>query len=659
MKATAARLAARLAEQAARFDEAGSAGSGSEGPEVAAGGPRASKRLRGESAGIGAGGDQYPHKDAWYSDVQDDPSVKGKDVVSGDDEVALSVVVLDSESDSDDSEGEEGARPAKKKKTKHMLARDPGPASKPAGAPATSTERWHTYIERKDTRAITSLANQGLVQDIRKAFGKVAPERPAGAGAGAAAPGAVAAAVPRLLHADLEADHELFGALLKAVADSKKATAAGGARQAARYLACHAYLKHVRDGKGLVGASEAAAKEIYPAETKSGRKTGTRIRDWLCTFKAEGAVPLPKVHAYPMAFRNLIFDDEIRDLCMEEIGHLNGTGARKKKWAASAFMLRVVDRLHAERPGLLPPTKSISTKTISFWLRELGMELKDNQKGLYKVLPRPICPLARRASILIALPAVTAPRAQDVHEREDVVARRHEYLLYSRGQMTRVRPFSKELLCGTDCAECGGKGCISLNDEWGYGDGDRVDGGTLNGRLTREVVRCYHDETCCDPKEGLRQYWGEKGDHLYAKAKGGGLVMVSGVICPCHGHMTIPAEDMEPFLTFCANRAAKLGVPVPDFHLSLIPADKKSKAEIKKLWMNVTTPGGVPYYWNVHTGQTCWNFDKIAEDTRPDEADIKDARGDTAHQYRALRELGGGQGFWSFTTMKPGKNRDG
>ncbi len=105
VKATAARLAARLAEQAARFDEAGSAGSGSEGPEVAAGGPQGSKRLRGESAGIGAGGDQYPHKDAWYSDVQDDPSVKGKDVVSGDDEVALSVVVLDSESDSDDSEG--------------------------------------------------------------------------------------------------------------------------------------------------------------------------------------------------------------------------------------------------------------------------------------------------------------------------------------------------------------------------------------------------------------------------------------------------------------------------------------------------------------------------------------------------------------------------
>jgi hypothetical protein len=107
--------------------------------------------------------------------------------------------------------------------------------------------------------------------------------------------------------------------VVKAVADSKKAGAGGGARQAARYLAVHAYVKRVRDGMTLVAASEAAAREVYPTETNSGSKTGTRIRDWLCTFKAEGAVPLPKVHAYPMAFRNLIYDDEIRNLCTEEI----------------------------------------------------------------------------------------------------------------------------------------------------------------------------------------------------------------------------------------------------------------------------------------------------------------------------------------------------
>ena len=125
--------------------------------------------------------------------------------------------------------------PAKKKKKMHMLERDPWPAPKPAGAPVPSTERWRTFMEREKTREITSLAKQGLVRDIRRAFGEDAPERPAGAEA--AAPGAAAAAVPRLSFRDLKADHELFVALLEAVADSKKAAAAGGARQAARYLA--------------------------------------------------------------------------------------------------------------------------------------------------------------------------------------------------------------------------------------------------------------------------------------------------------------------------------------------------------------------------------------------------------------------------------------
>jgi hypothetical protein len=120
--------------------------------------------------------------------------------------------------------------------------------------------------------------------------------------------------------------------------------------------------------------------------------------------------------------------------------------------------------------------------------------------------------------------------------------------------------------------------------------------------------------------------------------------------------MEVEADDVEDFLNFCTRRAQELGVPVPDFHLSLIPAAKKSKAEIKKMWMKVRTDGGVPYFWNVHTGQTLWTFEKFAAEDVPSESDITDAGED---QHAALRRMGGGQGFWSFTTMKPGKNRDG
>jgi hypothetical protein len=343
---------------------------------------RASKRLRGESAG----GDDYPHKEAWYADVQKHASVKGKDALSGDARVVISVVVLESssetESDSDsDSDGGGGAGAgAKKTRKKKLLKFDPGPTVEPGKTARTSTERWHEWDRRRGQREVDALVRDGVVNDIRAAFGNVVP-KPVRAALDAAE------AAARLLAGDLEVDNELRDDLLQAVVESKKAGAAGGPRQAARYLACYTYLEHVRGGKGLVAASEAAAKPVFPGETKSGRKTGSRIRDWLCTFKVSKELPLPNVHKYPMAFRNLIYDDEIRDLCMEVVDVLNGTGRRKKKWSASAFMTGVVNRLHAERPGVLPLTKSISTKTISFWLRELGMEPKDNQKGLYKVHP--------------------------------------------------------------------------------------------------------------------------------------------------------------------------------------------------------------------------------------------------------------------------------
>ena len=81
---------------------------------------------------------------------------------------------------------------------------------------------------------------------------------------------------------------------------------------------------------------------------------------------------------------------------------------------------------------------------------------------------------------------------------------------------------------------CAGKGCVELGD-------------LPAGR--KEVVTVYHDECICAANEGRGSYWGSKGDRFFRKSKGSSI-MISGFICPCHGRMEIPPDQVAPFEAF-------------------------------------------------------------------------------------------------------------
>ena len=79
----------------------------------------------------------------------------------------------------------------------------------------------------------------------------------------------------------------------------------------------------------------------------------------------------------------------------------------------------------------------------------------------------------------------------------------------------------------------------------GGGDVDplvRVEPVALNGR--KEIVSVYHDECCFATMDGARQVWqSEEGGALPRAKSDGAKLMVSGLVCVCHGFMTLSPEQ--------------------------------------------------------------------------------------------------------------------
>jgi hypothetical protein len=159
-----------------------------------------------------------------------------------------------------------------------------------------------------------------------------------------------------------------------------------------------------------------------------------------------------------------------------------------KRWSAKLFQKKISAEL--KKRGLLSlGKKAIGNTTTCEWLRQLGMELVDEKKGIYK----------------------------DGHERPDVIAARIAYV--------------KENADFYDA-------CMV------HYSGDEMDVvvPAANGEATH--VSVYHDETIVAQNEGKSRYWGQADsqDKCFSKGKGKSL-MVSGFICDCHGAMEVEAGE--------------------------------------------------------------------------------------------------------------------
>lgn len=147
-----------------------------------------------------------------------------------------------------------------------------------------------------------------------------------------------------------------------------------------------------------------------------------------------------------------------------------------------------------------------------------------------------------------SLTATSAPCCAG-HERPDVVADRVAYCRENEVRRPRMKPITQTCEGRSDCKECCGKGCVKLGDT--VPDENAAVPDVEPGV---EIVRVFHDECICGSNEGRRSYWGQQGDRFFHKSKGQSI-MISGFICPCHGRMEIPPDQMPAFKAFCHNDA--------------------------------------------------------------------------------------------------------
>ena len=240
-----------------------------------------------------------------------------------------------------------------------------------------------------------------------------------------------------------------------------------------------------------------------------------------------------------------IHDAEFRATCRSVIAGLE-TDLHSKEWSARDFRLALIKRL-TEDGTLSANGRGISTATVCFYLRYLGMVLVEPKKGIYK----------------------------DGHERPDVVEYRKEYLRYMKELESRMQKVLSDCDDPTKCKKCNAKGCVTLQDP--------------EGGLEDLVVPVYHDECIFAAHEGRFSYWGRPGDRLFKKSKGK-CQMVSGFICPCHGRMEVSEDDVPAFEAF-----AKSKFPDVKFKFSQI-TDESGKVVGYHSFTTIT-PGKNDFGW--------------------------------------------------------------
>jgi hypothetical protein len=60
-----------------------------------------------------------------------------------------------------------------------------------------------------------------------------------------------------------------------------------------------------------------------------------------------------------------------------------------------------------------------------------------------------------------------------------------------------------------------------------------------------EIVHCCQDESTCYANDGKRKIWVKKGEHALGPKGEGQSIMVSAILCPCHGHLSMIHEGRQ------------------------------------------------------------------------------------------------------------------
>lgn len=290
----------------------------------------------------------------------------------------------------------------------------------------------------------------------------------------------------------------------------------GDARDHLAHLAVARYHGYVAGSnpQPRLTASRVVASVLYYSSKSHGGKERTckcraeKIRRDLKHFLRHKSLPQDR-RGLGRQNPSRIFDPAFEAMCRSVIA--NDQSEWGKDWSAAQFRDALMREMHAD--GSLEQGKTISKKAACFYLRYMGMTLICTKKGIYK----------------------------DGHERADVVEHRQKtHCKRVKDLLPRMRKVEAPASCSgkLDCA-CAGKGCVELSQ--------------IAANAGSEVVPVYHDEVICAANEGRTSHWGQKGDRFHLKTKGSSI-MLSGLICPCHGRMEITGDDVPKFEAFCRRK---------------------------------------------------------------------------------------------------------
>ena len=219
---------------------------------------------------------------------------------------------------------------------------------------------------------------------------------------------------------------------------------------------------------------------VYLVRKRQYRRGAEKIRAAYTQFSKDGSV-LEETRGRSGG-KTLIHDEDVKSLCRSVISGL------PPRWSAKLFQSEVSKKL-AERGLLASGRTKIGNSTATSWLRQLGMVLVCEKKGIYK----------------------------DGHERADVVEARTKYVLKDA---TDYLPFMVTF------------------------GGENMDI-VIPAEQYAKFVSSYHDETLASANDGNTMLWTQEDtqDKICSKSKGQ-TIMVSAFICPCHGKMEVSGKDV-------------------------------------------------------------------------------------------------------------------
>ena len=259
-----------------------------------------------------------------------------------------------------------------------------------------------------------------------------------------------------------------------------------------RLNAVRDYFSNIRDkGCGKVQASESAAL----AHFRKGAYKGRVIRAFATFYYETGSLP-DILQGKHIKTKSLIHDEDVRQRCL---AFLRGTKPDKR--SPYAFKMFVEQEIIPTVVGGYSK-KKINESTITRyvliyfcnpnmfsqlqnrWMHTLGLSFTKVLKGIYR----------------------------DDHERGDVVAYRQVYL----DQMAKYR------------------------SQMAWYEGDdlaRREPDLSNGAM--EIIPCWHDESCFAAYDGKKCVWLQDGEKVMRKKGNGKSIMVSDIVCQCHGPLYI------------------------------------------------------------------------------------------------------------------------